>query len=393
MSTSISACYDFAAHTPRDFSRKSAVPYSLLGSAAVACLVVGCAWTVYTNVFAAGIYPSAGNFDVAVIKRSPAPVRTVLAASNTSIVIESPPVISAPAVVAQGPSFSFADRFSAAAPQSVAAAPQAVATPPQAVAAAPQAVTAPPQPERQVAALAPVTPPPAAAPERKVADAVPMPASRPADARKSAGASVRDMAQRAKAAVMSVASNDKPEAPAKPPTIFERLFGKFESTISNSGSALAYASADASSTGSLGPASQNIASVGTGALYDRQTAVYDIAAHMVYLPDGTKLEAHSGLGSSLDDPRSANIRMRGVTPPHLYDLKPREALFHGVAALRLNPVGGEESIYGRSGLLAHTFMLGPNGDSNGCVSFRDYNAFLDAYRNKGVRRLAVVAHL
>jgi hypothetical protein len=371
MSSSISACYDSAAHTPRNFSRKAVVPYGLLGSAAVACLVVGCAWTVYTNVFAAGIYPSAGNFDVAVIKRAPAPVRTALAASNTSVVVETPPVISAPAVVAQGPSLSFADRFAAAAPQSVAAVPQ---------------------PERQVAALAPVAPPPAA-PERKVADAVPMPASRPAESRKGAGASVRDMAQRAKAAVMSVASNDRPEAPAKPPTIFERLFGKFESSMSNSGSALAYASADMSSTSSLGPASQNIASVGTGALYDRQTAVYDISAHMVYLPDGTKLEAHSGLGSSLDDPRSASIRMRGVTPPHLYDLKPREALFHGVAALRLNPVGGEDSIYGRSGLLAHTFMLGPNGDSNGCVSFRDYNAFLDAYRNKGVRRLAVVAHL
>ena len=74
--------------------------------------------------------------------------------------------------------------------------------------------------------------------------------------------------------------------------------------------------------------------------------------------------------------------MRGVTPPHLYDLKPREALFHGVPALRLNPVGGEEAIYGRSGLLAHTYMLGPNGDSNGCVSFKDYNAFLHAYRNR-----------
>ncbi|MEO6839345.1 MAG: DUF2778 domain-containing protein [Bradyrhizobium sp.] len=392
MSTSISACYDFAAHTPRNFSRKAVVPTGFLGSAAVACLVVGCAWTVYTNVFASGIYPSAGNFDVAVIRHSTAPVRTVLAASNTSVVMETPPVVAAPIVVAQGPSFSFEDRFAAAAPQSVAAAPQAVVTPPQAIAAAPQAASLP-QPERQVAALAPVTPPPAAVPERKVAEAVPMPASRPAEARKSAGASVRDMAQRAKAAVMSVASNDRPEAPAKPPTIFERLFGKFESSVSNSGSALAYASADVSSTGSLGPANQNIASVGTGALYDRQTAVYDIAAHMVYLPDGTKLEAHSGLGSSLDDPRSASVRMRGVTPPHLYDLKPREALFHGVAALRLNPVGGEESIYGRSGLLAHTFMLGPNGDSNGCVSFRDYNAFLEAYRNKGVRRLAVVAHL
>ena len=377
MSTSVSACYDFAAHTPRNFPRKTSSSH-FFGSAAVACLVLGCAWTVYSNIFAAGIYPSAGNFDVAVIKRSPAPVRNVLTASNSSVVVESPPAAAAPATISQtipqGPSFSFDDRFAAAAPQSVAAAPQAAA---------------PAQPERQVAALAPVAPP-ASAPERKVAEAVPMPASRPA---KTSGASVRDMAQRAKAAVMSVASNDKPEAPAKPPTIFERLFGKWQSPASSSGSALAYASADVSSTSSLGPASQNIASVGTGALYDRQTAVYDISAHMVYLPDGTRLEAHSGLGSSLDDPRSASVRMRGVTPPHLYDLKPREALFHGVAALRLNPVGGEGAIYGRTGLLAHTFMLGPNGDSNGCVSFRDYNAFLNAYRNQGVRRLAVVAHL
>ena len=114
---------------------------------------------------------------------------------------------------------------------------------------------------------------------------------------------------------------------------------------------------------------------------------------MVYLPDGTKLEAHSGLGYRLDDPRSASVRMRGVTPPHLYELTPREALFHGVPALRLNPVGGEDEIYGRSGLLAHSFMLGPNGDSNGCVSFKNYEAFLHAYRSGEIKRLAVVARL
>ena len=154
-----------------------------------------------------------------------------------------------------------------------------------------------------------------------------------------------------------------------------------------SGTMLAYASADAGVTGSLG-GSQNPA-LGGSAPYDRDTAVYDISAHMVYLPDGSKLEAHSGLGDKLDDPSSARIKMHGVTPPHMYELKPREALFHGVQALRLNPIGGEDAIYGRVGLLAHTFMLGPNGDSNGCVSFRDYNAFLDAYRNKGIRKLAV----
>ncbi len=38
-------------------------------------------------------------------------------------------------------------------------------------------------------------------------------------------------------------------------------------------------------------------------------------------------------------------------------------------------------------------MLGPNGDSNGCVSFRDYYAFLNAYRSMGIRKLAVVARI
>ena len=85
--------------------------------------------------------------------------------------------------------------------------------------------------------------------------------------------------------------------------------------------------------------------------------------------------------------------MQGVTPPHIYDLTPREALFHGVPALRLNPIGGEDKIFGRDGLLAHTYMLGGNGQSNGCVSFRDYYAFLDAYKNKGIKRLAVIGKL
>jgi hypothetical protein len=123
---------------------------------------------------------------------------------------------------------------------------------------------------------------------------------------------------------------------------------------------------------------------------DRATAIYDISAHTVYMPDGTRLEAHSGLGSRLDDPRHVGERNVGPTPPHVYDLEPRAQLFHGVRALRLNPVGGG-SVFGRNGLLAHTYMLGPNGDSNGCVSFRNYDAFLQAYMNGEVKRLVVVA--
>jgi Protein of unknown function (DUF2778) len=130
---------------------------------------------------------------------------------------------------------------------------------------------------------------------------------------------------------------------------------------------------------------------GLSTRYDRWTAVYDLTAHTVYLPGGAKLEAHSGLGDRLDDPQHVDEIDRGATPPHLYDLTLREAPFHGVQALRLNPVGG--GIFGRVGLLAHSYMLGPNGDSNGCVSFKDYDAFLQAYQSGQVKRLAVVASL
>lgn len=121
------------------------------------------------------------------------------------------------------------------------------------------------------------------------------------------------------------------------------------------------------------------------------TAIYDIGARTVYLPNGERLEAHSGLGAKLDDPRYVHVRMRGATPPGTYDLTEREQLFHGVRAIRLTPLGGNGLVHGRTGLLAHTYMLGPNGDSNGCVSFRDYDRFLQAYLRGEVKRLVVVA--
>jgi hypothetical protein len=123
-----------------------------------------------------------------------------------------------------------------------------------------------------------------------------------------------------------------------------------------------------------------------------RTAIYDIAAHTVYLPNGQRLEAHSGLGSRMDDPRYVNLKMHGPTPPNVYELKLREAAFHGVRALRLNPVD-ENKMYGRAGILAHTYMLGPNGQSNGCVSFSDYQAFLNAYLRGEIQRLVVVERL
>jgi hypothetical protein len=38
-------------------------------------------------------------------------------------------------------------------------------------------------------------------------------------------------------------------------------------------------------------------------------------------------------------------------------------------------------------------MLGPKGDSNGCVSIRDYDRFLKAYNDGAFTRLVVVPSL
>jgi hypothetical protein len=126
--------------------------------------------------------------------------------------------------------------------------------------------------------------------------------------------------------------------------------------------------------------------------YDNLTAVYDISARTVYMPNGSKLEAHSGLGRLMDDPAHVGERNVGATPPNVYDLKPRERLFHGVQALRMIPVDDNATL-GRSGLLAHSYMLGANGDSNGCVSIKDYERFLKAFNNGEIKRLVVVPSL
>lgn len=122
-------------------------------------------------------------------------------------------------------------------------------------------------------------------------------------------------------------------------------------------------------------------------------AIYDISARRLYLPNGEKLEAHSGLGEMMDDIRFPHVRMRGVTPPHVYNLTERERPFHGVRAIRLTPVGGTGAIFGRNGLLAHSFMLGGRGDSNGCVSIREYDRFLGAFLRGEIKQLKVVANL
>jgi hypothetical protein len=242
------------------------------------------------------------------------------------------------------------------------------------------------------ASLEPMAPPPSAAAEKpenavplpvpaspRLSENIPLPVPRPGaldvlERRSPSPAPAARIAQQSRKTAL-------PAAPVDNRSFFERLFG----VTQPSGPALAYAAPE---SGVL----SNLRSMTSRAQpqYDRWTAVYDVAAHTVYLPDGTRLEAHSGLRDRLDDPRYVHERMRGPTPPNIYQLTLREQLFHGVQALRLTPIGNGNT-YGRTGLLAHTYMLGPNGDSNGCVAFRDYNAFLRAYQRGDIKRLAVVA--
>ena len=373
MTVSVVACYEFAAPTLKRPARK-VTSQSLFTASAVIGLVIGCGWTVYANIFAASPYPELGGagFDAPVARR-------FVDLSVHSVARIEPPTVEAPEAVAAEPALSFLDRFAAASPQGVAPAP---------VPEEPVKLAVAPKPEPLKLAEAPKVKETPKEPSKEAAKfqlASVSPAAQPADPPQGGVSKIREMAQRAKNAILSLGSGERQ-------SIVDKLWGKEPSSRNP---VLAYASADASATvnvtGSVGREQNPM--LGGSPPYDRDTAVYDITAHTVYLPDGTKLEAHSGLGSNLDDPHSSRVRMRGVTPPHIYTLKPRESLFHGVAALRLTPVGGEDAIYGREGLLAHSFMLGPNGDSNGCVSFRDYNAFLSAYHNQGIRKLAVVARV
>ncbi|MGX5850656.1 tlde1 domain-containing protein [Mesorhizobium sp. PL10] len=156
------------------------------------------------------------------------------------------------------------------------------------------------------------------------------------------------------------------------------------------GEMLAYAKPDAPA-GGVGRAFKDLfatPNMGNG------VAIYDISAKTVYLPDGSRLEAHSGIGSMADQPRYANRKNVGPTPPGTYDLKLRETRFHGVEAIRLTPTSGGNNQYGRDGLLAHSYLLrGGRAESHGCVAFKDYARFLAAYKKGKIKRLVVVPRM
>ncbi len=129
---------------------------------------------------------------------------------------------------------------------------------------------------------------------------------------------------------------------------------------------------------------------GGGAKAGNGVAVYDITAAKVYMPDGSVLEAHSGIGKMADNPRYVDVKMTGPTPPHTYNLRMRETRFHGVEAIRMLPVDGRNK-HGRDGFLTHSYLLrGKRAESHGCVAFADYPRFLTAFKQGKVKQIVVV---
>ena len=123
-----------------------------------------------------------------------------------------------------------------------------------------------------------------------------------------------------------------------------------------------------------------------------KVAIYDVSAATVYMPDGTKLRAHSGIGKMRDNPNYEHVKMNGPTPGGIYRLKMRERRFHGVEAIRMLSVDGRDP-KNRTGLLTHTNLLRNQKGSHGCVAFQNYEPFLNAFKRGHVTMLVVVPEL
>jgi hypothetical protein len=368
MSHGTDALYGFAAHDPRRTQPRAIAPAprafspNIVAHVALAFVATTCLWTVYSHIGASGNEAAtlAERFAAlpmhdTVARPAPAAIKERAAAvqQRYSGLLDARQIGSAPAVLSKGKVASLAEHLVAL------TVPNAIKSQdrfPQSAGDAKQAARAVPLPAPRPTQLASLQ----AGPE----------ASTPAPFKPKA--MVED-----KATVLALISSNKN-------SLFNRLFGRQK----QEGPALAYASTD----GGISGDTQTILFDGMPK-YDQYTAVYDIAARTVYLPDGTELEAHSGLGKRMDDAWNVHIKMHGATPPHVYNLTMREALFHGVEAIRMTPIGGPDRIFGRTGILAHTYMLGPRGDSNGCVSFKNYSAFLQAFKRGHVKRMVVVAKL
>ena len=91
-------------------------------------------------------------------------------------------------------------------------------------------------------------------------------------------------------------------------------------------------------------------------------------------------------------PRKVNERMRGPTPPATYALSPRE----DSVPRRRRPAADPDRQQRLSAAPACSPIptcWGRTATSNGCVSFRDYDAFLRAFRSGEITKLVVVSRL
>ncbi|WP_411032586.1 DUF2778 domain-containing protein [Shinella sp. BYT-45] len=123
-----------------------------------------------------------------------------------------------------------------------------------------------------------------------------------------------------------------------------------------------------------------------------KVAIYDVSNATVYMPDGTKLRAHSGIGHMRDNPRYEHVKMKGPTPAGIYRLKMRERRFHGVEAIRMLSVDGRDP-KNRTGLLTHTNLLRGQKGSHGCVAFQNYEPFLKAFKRGHITMMIVVPEM
>jgi hypothetical protein len=105
-------------------------------------------------------------------------------------------------------------------------------------------------------------------------------------------------------------------------------------------------------------------------------------------PDRLAQRVHREMTSQLCCVAAVRDRFHPISSPD-YDFARVRRIKHRI----FHVIKFAKAARGRGGLLAHTCVLGPNGQSNGCVSFKNYAAFLRAYQNGEIKHLAVVASM
>ena len=158
-----------------------------------------------------------------------------------------------------------------------------------------------------------------AQPDTTVAEAqksileVPLPAPRPFELRAPAVAEPRVLTppanRRTRTAVL-------PNTPADDRTFFEKLFGVKRSAET----ALGYAAPQESRRRRPRTAAQTRRRLQAVVVLPVHGDLRHQGAQRSTMPNGERLEAHSGLGDRLDDPRFVHERMKGLGRPYVYDL-------------------------------------------------------------------------